>query len=70
MVALRILQATWLLGTIAVLVRWRRTGLAAKALAVTPAVMLAPFVTFQVHPYYPRHIVAGHILMAIVSRSW
>ena len=34
---------------------------------LTPASFLAPHLFFQVHVYYPRHIVIGHLAMAAVA---
>jgi hypothetical protein len=62
--ALRALQAMWLLTVAAVLFRWRRTSWTSKALLLAPFLAFAPYVFYDVFNYYPRHIIAAHLLMA------
>ncbi|MEA2444484.1 MAG: hypothetical protein QOJ12_1776, partial [Thermoleophilales bacterium] len=65
-VAIRLLQVAWVLAVVAAVVRWRATSLTTKALLVSPVLVLGPYVTYKVFNYYPRHIVAGYVLMATV----
>ena len=64
--AVRLLQAAWLIATLVALVRWRATSLTTKALLVSPALALGPYVVYDVFNHYPRHIVGGYLLMATV----
>jgi hypothetical protein len=61
----RVIQVCWLVAFLSMLVYWRRTSWTTKALLVVPLVALAPFLVFDVMNYYPRHIVAGQILMVV-----
>lgn len=58
------LQLLWLGAVVFVLRRWRQTRLQAKLLLLAPLAFLLPFISFNLLAYYPRHIVAGHLVMA------
>jgi hypothetical protein len=62
--AIRFLQIAWLAAFGWAVVRWRQTLLASKLLLLAPALMLAPYVVYDSLASYPRHVIAGHLLMA------
>lgn len=64
-ILLRVVQVVWLLTFLTLLVYWRRSSWAAKTLAGLPLIFLAPFLVYDVRDYYPRHIISGHIMMAV-----
>jgi hypothetical protein len=60
--ALQGLQLLWI-GTLAWAITLRRLTFWSALVATTPAVYLGTHIVYQVHVYYPRHILAGHFML-------
>jgi hypothetical protein len=61
------LQLLWLAGIAYAIATRRHLSVEAKGLLLTPALLLLPFLFYNPLVYYPRHIVAGHLAMAVSS---
>jgi hypothetical protein len=59
------MQLLWAAAIVYAIVHRRRLNLEAKGLLLAPALLLLPFLFYNSVTYYPRHIVAGHLLMAV-----
>jgi len=59
------LQLLWATAIAFAIANWRRLSFEAKGLLLVPALYLLPFLFYDSVVYYPRHIVAGHLAMAI-----
>jgi hypothetical protein len=59
------LQLLWVAGIAFAIVNRRRLSLEAKGLLLAPALLLLPFLFYNPLVYYPRHMVAGHLAMAV-----
>ncbi|MGE0705807.1 MAG: hypothetical protein AB7P22_17945, partial [Vicinamibacterales bacterium] len=59
---LRLCQALWLIAI--PLALWRRTWFH-TAIVVLPVAFLAVHILYQISYYYPRHLIAGHLAMAL-----
>jgi hypothetical protein len=58
----RVAQGSWL---VAIAVALRRRTLYLASVALLPLAYLGVHVFYQVEVYYPRHIIAGHLAMAV-----
>jgi hypothetical protein len=65
-VAIHGIQLCWLAVGLVVLARRRTPGLT-KLLVVWPLAYLAVYLVYQVDYYYPRHIIAAHLAMGLVT---
>jgi hypothetical protein len=59
------LQLVWAAAIVYAIGNRRRLNLEAKGLLLAPALLLLPFLFYNPLTYYPRHIVAGHLAMAV-----
>lgn len=62
MIGLRVSEALWLIAIAIAL--WRRT-LYHVAVALLPVGYLAVHLLYRSGAYYPRHVIAGHLAMAV-----
>jgi hypothetical protein len=60
------LQLFWLAGIVGTALRWHSRSATARVLMLLPAMLLIPHLFYDVSTYYPRHIVAGYVAMAVV----
>jgi len=58
-------QLLWAAAIVYAIGNRRRLNLEAKGLLLAPALLLLPFLFYNSVTYYPRHIVAGHLVMAV-----
>jgi hypothetical protein len=59
------LQLLWVAAIVFALAKRRLLSFEAKALLLVPALLLLPFLFYNPLIYYPRHMVAGHLAMAV-----
>jgi hypothetical protein len=58
-------QVLWAAAIVYAICNRRRLNLEAKGLLLAPVLLLLPFLFYNPVTYYPRHIVAGHLVMAV-----
>jgi hypothetical protein len=61
------LQLLWVAAIVFAIAKRRLLSFEAKALLLVPALLLLPFLFYNPLVYYPRHMVAGHLAMAITA---
>jgi hypothetical protein len=61
------LQVAWLGSLVALATNWRRADKTTRLVAPLPAAFLLPHLLLQVYVYYPRHIVAGYLVMGLAA---
>jgi hypothetical protein len=59
------LQLLWVAAIVFAIAKRRLLGVEAKALLLVPVLLLVPFLFYNPLVYYPRHMVAGHVAMAV-----
>jgi hypothetical protein len=59
------LQLLWVAAIAFAITNRRRLSLEAKGLLLVPVLLLLPFLFYNPLVYYPRHMVAGHLAMAV-----
>jgi hypothetical protein len=59
------LQLLWVAAIVFAIAKRRLLSFEAKGLLLVPALLLLPFLFYNPLIYYPRHMVAGHIAMAV-----
>lgn len=64
---IRMIQLAWLVSLVLLWVRRRKVGAASFLIAAMPVALLAPHLFFQVHVYYPRHIILGYLVMGLAA---
>jgi hypothetical protein len=68
-VAVHVIQAAWLLAVLGAIRVRHRISTTGKLLLALPLAFLLPHLFIQVYVYYPRHIVAGYLAMAVAA-AW
>ncbi len=66
-VTIHFVQLAWLFVVVMMVRSWSRFAWHDRLLVALPAAYLIPHVFIQVYVYYPRHIIAGYLAMAIAS---
>lgn len=64
---IRVIQALWLGALILTALRWKRLGAVTRLVSLLPAAFVLPQLFLGVDSYYPRHIVADYLVMALAA---
>ncbi len=63
---IRVVQLLWMGVAVVTIARWRASA-AGLLVAAAPLLYLAVHVVYQVEPYYPRHVIVGHLACGITA---